>query len=307
MRRLSTSLTLAAALAVASCAARQAPSRRVVENRDASGGLVSRATMQNGRRHGLFEMFYPDGRPAIRGVYANGMRHGVFSFWSEDGSLRRRLLYRRDRVFWDSASGTPAPPLASVAPIPAALPPRVPVRVGFDLYGLAGSNRTAERIDSPARPLAIAGAGAAIVVRGSILWAGAGLDYTASDTQLYHTYYGVLVGVQLEAPGLPALHLDAAIELGGHRVGGIGEGRVFAATPRSRWVPYYGLRAGTSYRLTDRLSLFARLATRRDLARDTFTIVEPQNPVGPIGDELQIWEVGGRAAFGSLGLRLDVR
>jgi antitoxin component YwqK of YwqJK toxin-antitoxin module len=55
---------------------------RVNTRTNETGGVV---------RHGSFQRFHPNGRPAVEGRYLDGRRVGVWSWWGEEGRLLRRV------------------------------------------------------------------------------------------------------------------------------------------------------------------------------------------------------------------------
>lgn len=59
---------------------------------------VATTTSEKGEvlRHGLFQRFYPDGKPHVQGSYRFNRRSGVWSWWDQEGLLMRRVRYDGD-------------------------------------------------------------------------------------------------------------------------------------------------------------------------------------------------------------------
>ena len=64
------------------------PPREIAEHFYAGGTRSIRAESAADQLDGLFQTWYPDGRPKFEGRYVDGARAGTWKFWSEDGILR---------------------------------------------------------------------------------------------------------------------------------------------------------------------------------------------------------------------------
>ena len=62
--------------------------------------------MKNGKQHGLWITFFPDGRPRWKGLKKEGLSHGPFTMWYPDGKKKMEGNYKdgeKTRPFHDVA------------------------------------------------------------------------------------------------------------------------------------------------------------------------------------------------------------
>lgn len=51
---------------------------------------------KNGRPHGLWGNYYPDGKLYYRGNYKNGIAHGLFEWYYSSGEVRWKGALKRE-------------------------------------------------------------------------------------------------------------------------------------------------------------------------------------------------------------------
>lgn len=139
--------------------------------------------------------------------------------------------------------------------------------------------------------------GASGVLRLGWFEVGALYEGTALDADARSEVLTPLVGVEWDPSD--RLRLEGLVELGGHRIQGIGSGgALLSATPDTVWMPYLGLRPSVSLRLPvgpARLVLSVTPFARWDLVKKEVT-VETSSGVQP----RTTYEVGG-TTFGLVG------
>jgi antitoxin component YwqK of YwqJK toxin-antitoxin module len=64
------------------------PPREIAEHFYADGTRSIRAESAADQLDGLFQTWYPDGRPKFEGRFVDGTRAGTWKFWSQDGTVR---------------------------------------------------------------------------------------------------------------------------------------------------------------------------------------------------------------------------
>jgi len=52
---------------------------------------------ENFLRQSLYEAFYKDGKPYIKGTYKNGVCDGLFEWFDENGKLKGRCTFKNDK------------------------------------------------------------------------------------------------------------------------------------------------------------------------------------------------------------------
>jgi len=81
------------------------PFKGTAEMRDESGRVLYKAKYQNGRPHGKFASFYPDGAKESEGRMKEGQLHGKVVYYYPDGKKKSRYTYEKgkatSRENWD--------------------------------------------------------------------------------------------------------------------------------------------------------------------------------------------------------------
>lgn len=99
---------LLAALAVLAISLDVSASPIVVRYRDGTPRWTYNVV--SGMPHGESVIFYPGGKPMVRGSYRQGVKHGFFTYFAPDGSKTETVLFLRGERHWRSSDKDAGPP-----------------------------------------------------------------------------------------------------------------------------------------------------------------------------------------------------
>jgi antitoxin component YwqK of YwqJK toxin-antitoxin module len=68
-----------------------------IANYPNSSQTEKRIEFKNGKKDGLFELFYIDGQLSQQTSYANGKRNGISKTWWKDGQIRSESNFKNDK------------------------------------------------------------------------------------------------------------------------------------------------------------------------------------------------------------------